>query len=88
MNIELSEDVILGVLQQIEAAPRATSISSLTGDRPLNLLAVRELKRRGLITGSSSTTRLVREIKWVHFCTMRHGWSPYKPLSHRRCSMR
>lgn len=51
MNIELSEDVILGVLQQIEAAPRATSISSLTGDRPLNLLAVRELKRRGLITG-------------------------------------
>lgn len=52
MTIEITEELLSSVLQHISENPRATAVCDLKGDREQNLLAVRELRRRGLITGA------------------------------------
>ncbi|MVW75370.1 hypothetical protein [Pseudomonas xionganensis] len=51
MTLEVTEALLDSVLQQIAANPGTTAICNLAGERQLNLLAVRELRRRGLISG-------------------------------------
>ncbi|WP_339521769.1 hypothetical protein [Pseudomonas sp. EA_35y_Pfl2_R111] len=51
MTVELTEELLSSVMQHIKANPRTTAICNLEGDREQNLLAVRELRRRGLIKG-------------------------------------
>jgi len=50
MSVEITEELLNSVLAQIKASPRCTS-GSLKGREADNLLALRELRRRGLITG-------------------------------------
>lgn len=52
MNEEPSEELLNSVMQQIKENPGRTAICNLKGDRSANLLAVRELRRRGLIEGA------------------------------------
>lgn len=50
MKIEITEELLSSVLAQIRQKPLCTS-GSLKGIEAANLLALRELRRRGLITG-------------------------------------
>lgn len=52
MNKEPSEELLNSVLQQIRENPGRKSAGSLSGDSEQNLLAIRELRRRGLIKGA------------------------------------
>jgi hypothetical protein len=51
MTAQITDALLETVMQHIRENPRKTSAGSLPGDTDLNLLAVRELRRRGLITG-------------------------------------
>ncbi|TRO14360.1 hypothetical protein EQ836_07765 [Ectopseudomonas mendocina] len=51
MNKQPSDEVLESVLQQIRDNPGKKSAGGLSGDTEQNLLAIRELRRRGLITG-------------------------------------
>lgn len=51
MSHLITEETLRSVLTHISSNPRTTSISSIPGDRETNLLAVRELRRRGLVDG-------------------------------------
>ncbi|OEC42529.1 hypothetical protein A7D27_11665 [Pseudomonas sp. 1D4] len=52
MSREVSNELLESVLQSIKERPRMLSAGSLPGDTELNLLAIRELRRRGLIKGA------------------------------------
>lgn len=52
MNKEPSEELLNSVLQQIRESPGKKSAGGLSGDTEQNLLAIRELRRRGLVTGA------------------------------------
>lgn len=51
MTKEPSEELLNSVLQQIKENPGKKAAGGLAGDTERNLLAIRELRRRGLITG-------------------------------------
>lgn len=51
MTINLKEEDVLSVLEQISASSRPISARDIIGDEQTVLLAVRELRRRGLVDG-------------------------------------
>ena len=52
MTLEITEELLSSVMQHIRENPRRTAASDLPGNQDQNLLAVRELRRRGMITGA------------------------------------
>lgn len=52
MTAQLTDALLETVMQHIRENPRKTSAGSLPGSTDLNLLAIRELRNRGLITGT------------------------------------
>ena len=52
MTAQITDALLETVMRHIRENPRKTSASSLPGSSELNLLAIRELRRRGLITGT------------------------------------
>lgn len=51
MGNQLTEDVIGAVLEQIKSSPIPLAAGEISGTREASLLAIRELRRRGMIDG-------------------------------------
>lgn len=51
MSVEITEDLLDSILKQIRTSPKKIAACDLSGDFKTNLLALRELRWRGLIRG-------------------------------------
>ncbi|MNZ06978.1 hypothetical protein D3C78_237430 [compost metagenome] len=51
MSVEITEELLDSILRQITESPKKLAACDLIGDLETNLLALRELRRRGLIDG-------------------------------------